>query len=240
MMKKFLWGSVCAFMIGFVVSGQELSNYIDHTDKFLKTHVENGRVKYADIKKDPKGLWDALQMARTISVSKSDSSNYQAFWVNTYNLLVIKGVIENYPISSPLDVPDFFDKITFRVEGIDLTLNDIENKLLRANFPNEPRFHFVLVCAGLGCPSIKDGAYRPLLLKEQLQEQTVKALNDPNFIKVDKNKVEVSQIFEWYHGDFVKNDLSLKDFINQYRKEKLPEKAILSYYPYDWSLNDRH
>lgn len=239
-MKKFLWSSVCVFMIGCIVRGQELAGYIDHIDKFLKTYVQDGRVRYSEIKKDPKGLQNLLEMASVISVSKSEKYNYQAFWINTYNLLVIDGIVKNYPLKSPLDVPGFFDKITYSAGGIDLTLNEIENKMLRENFPNEPRFHFVLVCAGLGCPPIKDGAYIPVLLDAQLQEQTVKALNDPTFIKVDKQQVKVSQIFEWYQYDFVKKDHSLKDFINLYRRERLPENSIISYYPYDWSLNEAH
>lgn len=239
-MVKFLYSSICVFMIGCIVRGQELTDYIDHADKFLKTHVKDGRVKYADIKKDPRELLNLLEMASVISVSKSEKYNYQAFWINTYNLLVIDGIVKNYPLKSPLDVPGFFDKIIYNAGGTYLTLNDIENTMLRENFPDEARFHFVLVCAGLGCPPIKSEAYKPLLLKEQLQEQTVKALNDPNFIKVDNNQVQVSQIFEWYHDDFVKNAFSLKDFINLYRKEQLPENSVLSYYTYDWSLNELH
>ncbi|MEM7381766.1 MAG: DUF547 domain-containing protein [Bacteroidota bacterium] len=123
--------------------------------------------------------------------------------------------------------------------GTSTTLNDLENKLLRAKFPKEPRFHFVLVCAGLGCPPIISQAYLPNTLDAQLQTQTKKALNDPNFIRVNKNKVKISQIFEWYNEDFVQDGNNLVSFINTYKEDKLPEKAKVSYYTYDWTLNDR-
>ncbi|NND80132.1 MAG: DUF547 domain-containing protein, partial [Maribacter sp.] len=119
-----------------------------------------------------------------------------------------------------------------------ITLNDIEHKLLRAVFPNEPRFHFVLVCAGMGCPPIINKAYMPSTLTAQLELQTKLALNDPLFIQVNKNKVKISKIFEWYESDFTRNGKNLIDFINQFRKEKLPEKAKVSFYAYNWALNE--
>ena len=62
-------------------------------------------------------------------------------------------------------------------------------------------------------------------------------MNDPNFIQINKNKVKISKIFEWYKGDFEQSG-DLTDFINRYKLEKLPEKAKISYYPYNWSLNE--
>ncbi len=217
---------------------QSTNEFFIKTDDFLKAHISNGKVDYLTIKKDPSELIGLLEMAKEIQISKNKVTEYQAFWINSYNLLVIQGIVEKYPVKSPLDIPGFFDKTKHEIGGEKITLNDIENRLLRGNFPNEPRFHFVLVCAGLGCPPIISSAYIPLTLDSQLQEQTTKALNDPNFIRASEKKVMVSQIFEWYKGDFTQNGQSLIDFINQYRKEKLPENSKISYYPYDWALNE--
>lgn len=220
------------------VSAQGLNDFFSNTDSFLKNVVQNGRVDYKAIKENPDQLNTLVAAAKDIRVEKTDAANYQAFWINAYNLMVINGVVKNYPLKSPLNVPGFFDKITYDVGGKSIALNDIENKLLRANFPEEPRFHFVLVCAGLGCPPIIDAAYMPATLDAQLEKQTVKALNDANFIRVGKKyKVQISQIFEWYTGDFKQNGASLLDFINNYRTEKLPDGSKVSYYPYDWTLN---
>ena len=225
----------------FVISGtsaQSLTGYFSKTDSFLKTNVVDGKVKYVDIKQNTASLKALLETAKTISVNKTDADNFKAFWINTYNLLVIDGIVKNHPLKSPLDVAGFFDKTKHEVGGENITLNDIENKLLRANFPSEARFHFVLVCAGLGCPPIIDDAYKPATLNAQLEKQTIKALNDANFIRVNKNKIKVSQIFEWYKGDFEQNGSGLVDFINTYRAEKLPDNSKVSYYPYDWTLNE--
>ena len=221
----------------FVGLAQTTSDFFAKSDAFFKSNVKNGKVTYKAIKENPAALNELIEMAKGITVSKSKASEYQAFWINGYNLSVIKGVVDNYPIKSPLDKAGFFDKNKNEIGGTSITLNDIENKMLRKVFPKESRFHFVLVCGGLGCPPIINKAYMPSTLEAQLTKQTTLALNNPNFIKVDKSKVKISQIFEWYKEDFV-HDGTVVDFINKYRTEKLPEGAKVSYYPYDWTLNE--
>ena len=236
-MKRIFIQTLFLFLTVTSISAQDLDEFFNSTDSFFKTNVMDGKVKYADIKNNPKTLNAILESAKGISVSETDAATYQAFWINAYNLLVIDGIVKNYPLKSPLDVAGFFDKKKHEIGGKSVTLNGIENDLLRAKFPTEARFHFVLVCAGLGCPPIINTAYTPKTLESQLQKQTVMALNNPTFIKVNKNKVQISQLFEWYKSDFEQKG-STVDFINTYRKEKLPENAKLSYYPYDWSLNE--
>lgn len=235
-MKKIVILAVLC-LISYKSNAQSTDVFFTKAEAFFSKHVKSGRVAYSEIKKDTKELNEILDLAKSIEVDKAKSKEYQAFWINGYNLTVIKSIVANYPIKSPLDKVGFFDKIKHNIGGKTITLNDIENKLLRGNFPKEPRFHFVLVCAGLGCPPIINTAYKPSTLEKQLQMQTVAALNDAKFIQVNKNKVKISQIFEWYKGDFTKNG-SLVDYINTYKKEKLPMKAKVSYYPYDWTLND--
>ncbi|WP_282118111.1 DUF547 domain-containing protein [Maribacter aquivivus] len=236
-MKRTLIQTLFFLLIVTNISAQDVAAFFNKSDGFFKTNVVDGKVKYAYIKKNPDALKAILESAKGISVSETDAATYQAFWINAYNLLVIDGIVKNYPLKSPLDVAGFFDKTKHEIGGRSITLNGIENDLLRAKFPAEARFHFVLVCAGLGCPPIINTAYTPEALENQLQKQTVMALNNPTFIKVNKNKVQISQLFEWYKGDFEQKG-STVDFINTYRKEKLPENAKLSYYPYDWSLNE--
>ncbi|WP_435623557.1 DUF547 domain-containing protein [Flagellimonas sp.] len=218
--------------------GQGTSEFFSKADTFFSTYVTNGRVAYKDIKANPSSLEELLKLAKDIRVSKSDAKTYQAFWINGYNLSVIKGIVDNYPIKSPLNKAGFFDKKTYDIGGQNTTLNDIENKLLRAVFPQESRFHFVLVCAGLGCPPIINSAYTPEKLESQLQQQTELALNNPNFIQVKGKRVNLSQIFEWYTGDFTQGGKNLIEYVNQYRKEKLDPKSKVGYYSYDWALNE--
>ncbi len=233
-MKKIIIVLILAFTQS--IFSQDTAGFFAKADTFFKTYVSNGRVKYSAIKKDPSSLNQLLDMAATISVSKSRAKTFQAFYINAYNLAVIKGVVNKYPIKSPKNVKGFFDKTTYALGGKVTTLNDLENKILRKNFPNEARFHFVLVCAGLGCPPIIAAAYKPSTLENQLQRQTEKSLNNPNFIKVKGKKVQLSQIFEWYKVDFVRNGSEV-DYVNKFRKEKIPSDAKVSYYPYNWTLN---
>lgn len=229
--------TIFALLFVAQISAQDTAAFFTNADAFFKAHVTNGRVDYNTIKSAPSTLDALLAEANVIRVTTSDAATYQAFWINTYNLAVIKGIVSKYPVQSPLKIGGFFDKITYGVGGVNTTLNDIENKLLRAKFPKEPRFHFTLVCAGLGCPPIIGEAYMPAKLEDQLQRQTVIALNNPTFIRVKGNKVKLSQIFEWYKEDFTHNGSEVA-YINTFRKVAIPVKAKVSYYPYDWTLND--
>lgn len=234
-MKRFILFTALIMTVG--VNAQDLKSFFDQTNLFLETHVKNGKVDYKTIHNDPSSLNEILKIAEGISVDISEANNYQAFWINAYNLSVIKGIINNYPTKSPLDNPGFFDKTTYSLAGKAITLNDIEHKLLRANF-KDARFHFVLVCGAVGCPPLINKAYLPKTLNAQLDSQTKKALNG-NFLIVNskKKRVEASEIMKWYKADFTMNGKSEIDFINKYRKEQIPDNYKLSYFTYNWSLN---
>ena len=217
---------------------QGTADFFSKADTFFSTYIKNGRVDYNAIKANPAAIDELLELGKTLSVAKEDASTYQAVWINGYNLLVIKGILDNYPVKSPLDIKGFFDITKRDFGGKQITLNDIENVLLRGNFPKEARFHFVLVCAGIGCPPIIDEAYLPNTLESQLQRQTELALNNPDFVRVKGKKVLISQIFEWYKGDFTQEGQNEVEFINRFRKEKINTSAKVGYYPYDWALNE--
>lgn len=217
---------------------QSASEFFVGTDDFLKTHVKNGRVDYQSIKQDPEILEKLIDLAKEVSISLDEPKAYQAFWINAYNLLVIHAVVDHYPVESPLDIEGMFDQKKHTVAGKQVTLNEIENNLLRGKFPEEARFHFVLVCAGLGCPPLIAEAYMPQKLDSQMQRQTLLALNDSEFIKVEDDRVLLSQIFDWYREDFTQAGKTAVHFINQFREEKIDPDKKIEYYPYDWRLND--
>ncbi len=237
MLKNPIAGIFC-FLTVLIGSAQSEVDFFAHADTFFNTYVSEGKVDYKSIVKNPSSMNRLLNIARKINFPKESAADYQAFWINGYNLLVIKSIVDNYPMKSPLDKGGFFDIKKHEIGGELITLNDIENKMLRAVFPKEPRFHFVLVCGGLGCPPIINKAYVPKTLDAQLEQQTILTLNDPLFIQVNKNKVKISQIFQWYKSDFTKEGKRLVDFINQYRTEKLPARAQVSFYSYNWALNE--
>ena len=222
----------------FSAKAQTLNDFFTQTDAFLKAHVAKGKVDYKSVKENSETLTSILTLANKVSVTKADEKNYQAFWINAYNLSVIKGIVDNYPLASPLDKSGFFDKTTYSLAGKKVTLNTIENELLRANF-KDARFHFVLVCGAIGCPPLIANAYLPATLNAQLEQQTKLALNGDYFIKVNDKKeiVEGSEIMKWYNEDFVQNGMTEIQFINKYRTNKIPENYKLTYFTYNWKLN---
>jgi hypothetical protein len=137
-----------------------------------------------------------------------------------------------------MDISGFFDETKHRVAGEMLTLNQLEKEKLLQPY-NDPRVHFVLVCAAMSCPPLDNKAYQDQTLERQLAARTELALNNPDFIKVNEaqKKVEISKIFEWYQGDFTRNGQTVLAYINQYRDKKIPSNYKVDYYEYDWSLN---
>ncbi len=234
-MKK-LTSFLIAIATSFISLAQVPDSFFNKADAFFKQNVSNGKVNYSAVKNNPGTLDQLIATISTASPNLTKANNYKAFYINAYNLLVIKGITEKYPVSSPLKINGFFD-VKHKIANQKRSLNDIENKLLRAHFSKEARFHFALVCAGLGCPPIIPEAYTPNKLENQLQRQTVKAINNPSFIKVSDSKVKISKIFEWYAADF-KQYGSYVDFLNLYRKTPLNKKSKVSFYEYDWTLND--
>ena len=224
------------FLCSFAIYGQSSTEFFTKSDAFFKQYVKEGKIAYKAIHNAPEDLNNLLQLAKETNIPVAEANTFRSFWINTYNLLVIKGIIDNYPINSPLDKSGFFDKIKYNVGGKSITLNVIENDLLRGNF-DDARIHFVLVCGALGCPPIINKAYTPENLDALLTKQTTIALNNPEFIKVKSKKVQLSEIFKWYREDFGKTDAQVVQFVNKYRKEAITERARISYYPYNWKLN---
>ncbi|RNC92621.1 MAG: DUF547 domain-containing protein [Allomuricauda sp.] len=238
MKSRILFTALLSIFIFQKGMAQSTSDFFDSANTFYNTYIKDGLVDYKAIQTNPDDLNNLLQLAKELNISKDDEKVYQAFWINAYNLQVIQGIVAHYPVNSPLDINGFFDKTARAIGGKQITLNDIENKLLRGNFPNEARFHFVLVCAGLGCPPIINTAYTPGNLEMLLQKQTEAALNNPSFIRVKGKRVQLSQIFEWYKEDFIRDGKSEIDFVNQFRQSPLDTSAKVGYYTYDWTLND--
>ena len=219
-----------------MAQGNINSEFFNQTNAFFKQYVSGNAINYAQIKKNPSQLNKLVEQVGKANLSGADANTIQAFYINAYNLLVIDGAIQNYPLKSVLDVPGFFDGKKKTVAGKQLTLNQLEKTNLLKTYKDN-RFHFVLVCGAVDCPPIANFAYTPEALEKQLEQRTRKALNDPNFVKTSQGKVSISQIFEWYSNEFGGNKKAAIEFINQYRENKIPASTPVDFYNYDWSLN---
>lgn len=227
---------VFLFAVLAVLHAHAQSTFFDRTDAFFKMHVAEGRVNYAGIKKNPAELNVLVKEIETIRLADTDLK-LKAFLINAYNLLVIKQVVDLYPIKGPLTVDGFFSNTTFKVMDVSMTLDHLEKGTLYKKFP-DPRLHFVLVCAAKGCPPLVNYSFKPEILEQQLNERTRQVLNLDWFIRVKDSKVEISQIFSWYEADFLSKTSTVLGYINAYRSKKINEKSSLAYYEYDWLLNE--
>jgi Protein of unknown function, DUF547 len=238
-MKKLLL-LIALFSVVCKVQAQDINTFFDDADVFLRKYVKDTKVDYAGIKADPSMLDKILDNAAKIDLTKESKFNIKAFWVNAYNLNVIKGIVTKFPIKSALEVEGFFNKVTYTVAKEILTLDDIENKKLRQPF-KDPYIHFAIVCGANGCPPLISQAYMPDTLNEQMHEQAGMAINNPNFIKVNpaNKSVEISKIFEWYKADFLADYKKEMDFINIFRDKKIGDEFQVKIYEYDWTLNSK-
>lgn len=218
----------------------DLNSFFKQADAFLKKYVKEGRVAYKDIKQNSSEIESLYKTINSADLSSASELEKKAFYINAYNLIVIYHVSKYYPLKSPLDQSGFFDKVKHTVAGEPLTLNALEIKKLILT-TKDPRVHFALACAAVSCPPLASFGYTPQQLDQQLRERTVLALNDPNWLKIhtNENKVLLSKIFDWYKKDFTMNgESSVIEFINKYRKNKIPTGYQVGYYEYDWSLNE--
>lgn len=216
----------------YPLSGQ---SFFDLADEFFRHNIRDGLVKYDQIVKDPDELNQLVSQIGNYDLKSISEQEKKAFYINAYNLLVIHQIITNYPVEGPLSIPGFFDQNTWNVAGEMLTLDLLEKERLFKNFP-DPRLHFVLVCAAMGCPPLAGAAYRPDNLDQQLEERSAFVLNFQDFIIVNEEEVQVSKIFEWYKTDFGTEKLSILSYIDRYHTQHLKDKK-LAFYEYDWRLN---
>ena len=236
MKKLILIGTV--LLAGMATQAQSLNAFLDETDAFLKAQVVSGKVNYKGLSQNKAALKSLVQQIAKMNVNALSANERKAFYINSYNISVINGIIENYPTQSPLKIEGFFDGLKHRVGGRNMTLNDLEKEeLLKAT--GDEKLHFVLVCAAVSCPPLASFAYRPKKLEAQILERTRLALNHSEFIRVNHKKkvVALSEIFKWYAGDFAGKVPSLIEYLNKFRTEAIPAGYKTDYYPYDWKLN---
>ncbi|WP_188050523.1 DUF547 domain-containing protein [Flavobacterium sp. GP15] len=239
-MKKIIL-ALCFLALPLLSQAQTTEQFFEQATEFLKKNVtEDGKVDYETIKKSPGELIYILSNIQKLDTKFSDKKLAKAFWINVYNLQVIKGVIDVYPITSVEKIPGFFTENNFVVGNQDLTLDDIENIILRDLF-FDPAIHFTLSSAANGGAPLLDTAYMPLRIDEQIKQRATFVINSKNYVIVKKEQkvVELPKIFEWYKKDFAVNYFNEIDFINIFLEKKLDSKFTIKTYNFDWSLNQK-
>lgn len=206
-------------------------------DNFLKKHVSNkGVVNYDKVLKDIKDLENITKMFSKISPNDGWSeSEYKAFWINLYNANIIKMLAENYPIKSINYITDAFKNKTIDFNGIKISLDFIEHKVIRQL--DDPRVHFALYSTANSSPVLKRTAYNAETVEKDLGIATSTFLHDTTKNKITPTVSRLSPVFKWYADDFGSKE-ELRKFINIHMNRAIiTEKTVISYLEYDWNLH---
>jgi len=210
---------------------------IDHGvfHKLLQGNVSSkGKVNYAGIKSAEATLDGYLAALSNTKVSELSKSAQLAFWINAYNAFTLKKIVDNHPVNkiTDLDGGKPWDKKWINIDGKTLSLNNIENDIIRPQF-NEPRIHFAVNCAAKSCPPLLNKAWSAGNLNTFLEQQTRAFVNNAAHNQLSADKIKISKIFEWYKEDFG----DLITFLNKYSDVKINPDAQIEYNDYNWNLN---
>jgi hypothetical protein len=223
----------------------------DHTHAefttLLKQHVKEGNVDYAAWVKDPSRLKTYLgTMAKVPQAEfKTWTKPQQLAWlINFYNASTIQLILAHYPLKSIKDIPGPEDSPWKRLDltlfGAKTSLDALENEVIRPTY-HEPRVHFALVCAAIGCPPLRGEAFVAERLKAQMEEQATLFLATKTKNRVEGSTLYLSPIFDWYAEDFKANGGSVSTFVaGLFPKADRPaiiKGLTIKFTEYDWNLN---
>jgi hypothetical protein len=246
-------------------------------NSLLNQYVINARVNYEGFINSRAEFETFLRALGSVDEDVFESWTEEqrlAFWINAYNAFTIKAIIDHYPIKrsftlvgifyapsdSILQIKGVWTKLQFRALGNMVTLEEIEHETLRKKF-NEPRIHMAINCASISCPDLRNEAYTPEKLEEQLADASINFINNPDkgvYVNEQSGKVKLSKIFKWFGDDFINNYGSKKLFNNYSLKENavlnftseyieseevkeylMNNKLKIGYLGYDWHLNEQ-
>lgn len=224
-------------------------------DALLRKYVDGrGMVAYAQWKSsaaDLQALDRYLAQLGCVDLRKSASKAARlAYWINAYNAVTIKGILREYPTTSirnhtaKLFGYNIWNDLKLWVDGTWYSLNDIEHRILRKM--GEPRIHFAINCASMGCPPLANRAYTAQNLEQMLSGNARAFFANRRNFQADPSTrtVYVSQLLQWYGRDFAPSPQQQIRLLRSYlpnpdRLAWLDEGFSVRYLNYDWSLNDQ-
>lgn len=253
------------FLIPFLLLLSCAAQAFDHSawDTLLANHVKPLRggvataVHYSGMAKDRQTLrnyLDALTDVTQADFQQWPRDEQLAFLINAYNAFTVELILLEGQPNSIRDIGSFFsgpwDKEFFSLLGNPRTLDEVEHEMIRANPAlMDPRIHFAVNCASIGCPALRPEAYTADKLDAQLEDNTRKFLSDKqrNRYNSERKALEVSKIFDWYEEDFEKAAGSLAEYLLPYadqlgvptakRQQMKKDDMTIRHLDYDWALN---
>jgi len=220
---------------------------MDLYQKLLTHYVKQGShhgttlswVNYTGLKKDPDFDKLVQQLAKFPPEQLQGKQEQLAFYINAYNILAMKTVVDHWPIESIKDVGSFLKSVWKKkagtIGGKPISLDEIENEMLRPM--GDPRIHVAIVCASISCPDLRTEPYTAKRLNVQLDDQARKFLSNPQKgLIIEGEKARTSKIFHWFAKDFKKSYGGARLFVTRYSELKEDTK-LKSDLPYNWSVN---
>ena len=244
----------------FSTAAEQTATPVDHSawDRLLKTYVKPGadglnRVDYAGLKAEGlPALRDYIAALEQADPATLDRNEQFALLANLYNAKTLEIVASRYPVKSIKDISlggGLVASLTggpwkakvVKLKGVDLSLDDIEHGILRPIF-KDPRVHYAVNCASIGCPNLGTEAFTGTKLNAQLEQAARNYVNSPRGARFDNAKPVVSSIYVWYIDDFGGTDQGVLDHLRKYAapglSERLAGATSLGGDDYDWRLND--
>lgn len=219
-----------------------LDRYVKLSESTGMYMVEYGRVKKADKEKLESYLWDLAEQ----DPRKLNRGEQLAYWINLYNALTVDLVLDYYPVKSITRLGKGWFRMgpwkdeLITIAGQEISLHDIEHRILRPIWRN-PRIHFVLNCASIGCPDLLPDVYQSKQIDEQLEFAARRFINQEKGASFVSGRLVLSSIFDWYEDDFVDEEgvlQELKSFALDDLKNQLENYRGRISYRYNWKLNE--
>ncbi len=213
-------------------------------DQHLVTDHPSGvnRVDYAAVSASDRALLQRYIAAmESVPISSQSRDTQFAYWINLYNALTVELVLEHYPIDSIRDIRDPWDQVVAEIEGVGVTLNDIEHRIIRPIWMDE-RIHYVVNCASYGCPNLQREALTADNFESILDAAASEYVNHPRGARFDGRRLTLSSVFQWYQEDFGDDASDVLRHLVRYAEPGLAEQ-LRAYdgrirYEYDWTLNN--
>ncbi len=214
-------------------------------DKEGVNHFDYGGVSA----EDRQALDGYIARLAGLDIDRYNRDEQFAYWANLYNALTIQVVLDHYPVDSIRDIdisPGLFadgpwDKALVTVKGEELTLNDIEHRILRPIW-RDPRVHYAVNCASIGCPNLQTLAFTGATLDAQLEQAARDFVNSKRAVQDGNAGLVVSSIYAWFQDDFGGKPETIIEHLKRYAEgeaaAKLNKWDSLEGHDYDWSLND--
>lgn len=208
------------------------------------------RVSYSKVTMaDRQRLQEYINTLGTLPIRSYNAAEQKAYWINLYNALTVNLILAHYPVTSITEIdisPGLFSngpwgKKLITIEDQPLSLDDIEHRILRPIWM-DPRLHYALNCASIGCPDLHQTAFTALNSEQLLDDNARRFINHPRGVRFENRKLIVSKIYSWFQTDFGSSEKAVIKHLQQYSKAKLRSKleglSTIDRYEYNWKLNE--